>query len=136
MPVVCREGQYAPGRVPVTSHVCDIPARLKALIPGAFVMLNTRTQRFEIHDAAQPFTTLCCELPFDTLDARALVYVRQYHASRLDDVLREVDEHNRRLEEDALNRHLDTAGQKTKEAVAFLARRSDRDRVPDELLRA
>ena len=53
MAPVCREGFYSPDRIPVTKHVCDIPDRLKQIDRHYFVMFNTRSQRFELHDARQ-----------------------------------------------------------------------------------
>ena len=134
MTVFCREGEYARDRIPVTSHVTDIPARLKEIAPGYFVMLNTRTQRYEIHDSAQPFGTLACALPFDALDARALDYARRYHVSRLMETAREVDACNERLERDAQARLMDRAAQKTREAVNYLKHKTDTDTIPKELI--
>ena len=134
MAVYCREGEFAQGRIPVTSHVLDIPARLKAINPNWFVMLNTRTQRFEIHDAAQPEGTLCCALPFDALDARAVEYARRYHVSRLRETAREIDEYNERLAEAAQRDHLARAADRTREALTYLRRRTDTDTIPKELM--
>ena len=134
MAIYCREGEFAPGRIPVTSHVLSIPARLKAIDPNWFVMLNTRTQRFEIHDAAQPEGTLCCALPFDALDARAVEYARCYHVSRLRETAREIDEYNERLAEAAQRDHLARAADRTREALTYLRRRTDTDTIPKELM--
>ena len=134
MAVYCREGEFAEGRIPVSSHVTDIPARLKAINPGWFVMLNARTQRFEIHDAAQPGGTLACVLPFDELDARAIEYARRYHVSRLHETAREIDEYNERLERAAQRDYLALAADKTREAISYLRRRTDTDTIPKELM--
>ena len=132
--VICREGEYAQHRVPVVSHVTDIPARLKQLAPGYFVMLNTKTQRFEIHDGRQPGGTLACVLPFEGLDGRALEYARRYHVSRLEETARAVDAFNERLEREAQARLLEEAGAKTREAVKYLKGREDTDTIPKELI--
>ena len=134
MAVYCREGEFAEGRIPVTSHVTDIPARLKAINPDWFVMLNARTQRFEIHDAAQPGGTMACALPFDALDGRALEYARRYHVSRLQETAREIDRHNQRLEEAARRDYLAAAADRTREALQYLRRRTDTDTIPKELI--
>ena len=134
MAVFCREGEFAEGRIPVTSHVTDIPARLKAINPDWFVMLNARTQRFEIHDAAQPGGTMACALPFDALDGRALEYARRYHVSRLQETAREIDRHNQRLEEAARRDYLAAAADRTREALQYLRRRTDTDTIPKELM--
>ena len=134
MTVFCREGESAPGRIPVTSHAMDIPARLKALSSGYFVMLNTRTQRFELHDAAQKGGTLACVLPFDALDARAIEYARRYHVSRLAETAREIDAFNENLEREAQQRYMAQAAERTREALHYLRRRPDADAIPKELI--
>ena len=134
MAVYCREGEFAEGRIPVTSHVTDIPARLKAINPRWFVMLNARTQRFEIHDAAQPDGTLACALPFDALDARAIEYARRYHVSRLAETAREIDAFNENLEREAQQRYMAQAAERTREALHYLRRRPDADAIPKELI--
>ena len=136
MAVICREGEFAEGRIPVTSHATDIPARLKEIRPEYFIMLNTRTQRFEIHDAGQRDGTLACVLPFDALDARALEYARRYHVSRLAETAREIDDFNERLEREAQKRHLDRAADRTREALNYLKDRTDTDIIPKELIQS
>ena len=134
MAVICREGEYAEGRIPITSHVTDIPARLKEIRDEYFIMLNTRTQRFEIHDASQPDGTLACALPFDALDARTLEYARRYHVSRLAETAREIDDFNERLEREAQKRHLERAADRTREALNYLKDKTDTDIIPKELI--
>ena len=134
MAVYCREGEFAEGRIPVTSHVTDIPGRLKAVDSHYFVMLNAHTQRFEIHDGTQPGGTLCCVLPFDTLDERAVEYARRYHVSRLYETAREIDAYNERLEQAAQRDYLSRAADRTREALAYLSHRTDRDTIPKELI--
>ena len=51
-----REGEYGKGRVPVVSHALDIPARLKELDEGYFVMLNRKTQTVGISEYKYYFT--------------------------------------------------------------------------------
>lgn len=131
---VCREGFYSPDRIPVTKHVCDIPDRLKQIDRHYFVMFNTRSQRFELHDARQRGSTLACVLPFDELDARALVYARKYHVSRLSQTVREVDDFNDRLEREARRRFLNDAADRTREAFSYLKNNSRTDEIPKELM--
>ena len=134
--IVCHEGRSGQGRVPLTSHVCDIPARLKAVIPTLFVMIDASSGRIEIHDSAQRGGTLCCVLPYPALDARALVYIRRYRRERLEETAREIDACNARLEEAALRAHLDRAADKTADALKYMSRHDQADSLPKELMNA
>ena len=132
--IICHEGLCEHGRVPLTSHVCDIPRRLKAIIPTLFVMIDVFSGRIEIHDSAQRGGTLACVLPYPELDARALTYVQRYRRERLEETAREIDAYNERLERRALAGHLDRAADRTREAIAYLDRHSQIDRLPKELM--
>lgn len=129
-----REGECARDRVPVVSHALDIPQRLKELEPGYFVMLNTRTQKYEVHHGDGQ-NTLECVLPYDELDERTVRHVRKHRMERLEALVREVEAHNRRLEEEAARAFLEDAGQRTKEAVRYLSNNSRTDEIPKELMR-
>lgn len=128
------EGQYAQDRIPVLSNVYRIPERLKEINPNFFVMFNSATQKFEVHDAAQTMNTFACQLPFDELDARALEYVQKYSFVNLDKLAREVEEHNDRLDEQRKSAILDKAGYKTKQALKYLDQTSKTDQIPKELI--
>lgn len=132
--IVCHEGLCEHGRAPLTSHVCDIPRRLKAMRPTLFVMIDVSSGRIEIHDSAQRGGTLACVLPYSELDARALTYVQRYRRERLAETAREIDEHNARMERQALAGHLGRAADRTREAIGYLSRHASIDRLPRELM--
>jgi hypothetical protein len=129
-----REGEYGKNRVPVTGNALDIPQRLKEMNGGYFVMFNTILQKFEIWHRGSGEGTLECVLPYEALDARALRHVRKHRIERQAQLLREVEEHNRRLEEQSRRQWLDRAGDRTREAVRYLRNRVDMDEVPKELM--
>ena len=130
-----REGEYAKGHVPVVSHALDIPARLKELDEHYFVMLNTGTQRFEVHYRDGEESVLECVLPYDALDERAVRHVRRHRMERMEELMREVEEHNRKLEEEMRKEWLCRAGERTAEAIRYLKNRSDTDEIPKELMK-
>ena len=130
----CVEGEASFGRIPVLDNVYDIPARLKSLSRSFFVMLNTRTQKFEIHSSNVPYNTFECALPFDELDARAIEYARRYSAVRLEETAREVELHNERLEKRRYNEMIDKANYKAREVFNYLKNNSKTDDVPMEVI--
>lgn len=129
-----KEGEYAKDRVPVTGHALDIPARLKEMDEGYFVMLNTRTQKYEIYHDDGTGGALQCVLPFGELDERTVRHVREYRMERMEEIQRAVEAHNRRLEEETQKKWLEEAGERTREAVNYLKNKSDTDEIPKELM--
>lgn len=130
-----REGEYGRDRVPVISHAMDIPERLKELDDGYFVMLNVKTQRFEVWHRGEGEGVLECVLPYDGLDERTVRHVREHRMERMDQLIREIEEHNAQLEEDAQRKWLDEAGERTREAFGYLRSRSGTEEIPAELMR-
>lgn len=130
-----REGEFGRDRVPVVSHAMDIPARLKELDKGYFVMLNVKTQRFEVWHRGDGEGMLECVLPYDGLDERAVRHVREHRMERMEELIREIEEHNARLEEEARRSWLEKAGERTREAFSYLRNKPGEEEIPEELLR-
>lgn len=132
--MICTEGRPSKGRVPVLTHALDIPARLKEISRDFFVMLNTETQKFEVHDAGQPYGTLACVLPFDALDARAIEYVKQFYHANVTDLAREIDEYNERYDLSQKAALIDKANYKACEALKYLNNTTKTDSIPKEVI--
>ena len=130
-----RAGEFGRDRIPVVSHAMDIPERIRELDEGYFVMFNVKTQRFEIWHRGSGEGLLECVLPYDALDERAVRHIRQHRIERMEQLIREMEEHNARLEEEARKKWLDEAGERTREAFGYLRSKPDADEIPEELLR-
>ena len=128
-------GRLTGERIPVRSHALDIPERVRELDGALSVMLNRRTQKYEIWREEEGGDVLECVLPYDALDERTVRHVRRHRMERMEALLREVEEHNRKLEEETRRRWLEEAGERTREAVKYLRNRTDEDEVPAELVR-
>lgn len=130
----CIEGRACKDRLPVLTNPMDIPVRLKEVNGDFFVMFNTKLQKFEVHCASQPGTTLACVLPFDELDARAITYVREFSRERTEQIAREIEEYNERLDAREKAALIDKAGYKTREAFNYLKNNSKTDAIPQEVI--
>ena len=130
----CREGECSKDRIPVLNGVYGIPERLKELRESLFVMYNTVAGVYEVHDASQDDCTLACELPYEELDARALLYVRERMRERFDEMVAEIERHNAMLEETAMNEQMDKAGYKMRQAIKYLSSHESADSLPKEMI--
>ena len=127
--------KYAKDRIEIRTHALDIPDRVRALDERLTIMLNRKTQRYEIWRSEPDGATLECVLPYDQLDARTVGHVRAHRIERLEMLQREIEEHNRRLEEKTRRAWLEKAGELTREAVKYLNGKADKDEAPDELIK-
>lgn len=130
----CREGEYAKDRIPVVRSVYGIPERMKELRESLFMMFNVKTQRYEVHDSTQTDCTLACELPFEQLDARALLYVREHMRERTEALVAEIERHNEQLEEKSYQEKMDKAGYRMKQAIRYLSSHESAETLPEEML--
>ena len=133
--IILREGEYAPGYIPITSNVFDIPERLKELDERFFVVFNRQTQRYEVHVTGQQGGTLGCVIPYYlALDARTVEYVREHMAARTEAIAEEIERYNEKLERDTMAAHMDKAAYKMKNAIKYADAHSDAEAVPKELI--
>jgi len=130
----CTEGMACKDHIPVLTHTMDIPVRLKEVNRDFFIMLNTKSQKFEIHCKSQPYDTLACVLPFDTLDERTIEYARKYSSARTEIITREIDEFNERLNKKKQQETIDKANYKMKEAYNYLKNNRTTDHIPEEVI--
>lgn len=128
-PIQCREGINDEERVAVTGDALDIVERLKELYDGYFVMLNRRTQKYELHVSGQR-CTLGCEFPFETLDARAIEYARRHERERIDEYMREMEKEEIREEARKAGR-IREAAERMADGLAYLNDK-ETDIFPDE----
>lgn len=62
---------------PVFSSALNIPERIKEYDQDLFLVFNNKNERFEIHSYEGGETSYNATLPFKSLDARTLRYIRQ-----------------------------------------------------------
>lgn len=130
--VRCEEGVSTKERIAVTGDVLNITGRLKEIDESYFVMLNKKTQRFEVHVRGQA-QTLGCELPFEALDARTIEYVRQHHASRIKAILAEMEAQEAAMEQEKTKRLMELH-ERAADGMAYVKDKRTTDEFPDEAL--
>lgn len=91
-------------KVKITHDVFDIADRIKEISPDYFVMYDKALNRFEIHNARQSPDTLSLVLPYDTLDCRAVELVLKTRVQNIENMLREMEQHNAALDREASRR--------------------------------
>ena len=85
-----------------------IAKRLQEIDPGYVILLNLKTQKFEVHNVFQS-DTYCLTLPYETLDARTEDYVRKTSVARIDEIFKELDRDNAKREKDISSALFDNA---------------------------
>lgn len=87
----------------ISHDLYGIAERLREIEDGYFVLRNRISGKTEVHSAYNKGPTYCFTVPFDELDARTLEYCKKTRASNTDRILKEIEEHNKKLEEKRFN---------------------------------
>ncbi len=82
----------------IYSDCQDIIKRLKEIDKDYFVVYNLNRKTFELHNRAQEEGTFCLTLPFDTLDERTIDLTLRTQSFKRDELIKELDAENERLE--------------------------------------
>lgn len=116
----------------IESNVYDIPQRLREIDPNYYVVLNTDTQKYEVHHSKQIGGTLCLNLPFDELDSRTIDYVKSHDIKYAKQIFEEIDMHNAVIEREAKRKAFDEPNQKVKEIHRYVTKYESKETVPDD----
>lgn len=82
----------------------DISSRLRDVDDRYRLYRNLRTNKFEVYIGR----ALQFAVPFDELDARTIAYAKKTRIERKDELLAEIERHNRRLDEEKEKRTRDS----------------------------
>lgn len=96
-----------------------VEERLREIDPSYEVFYNKKEKRFEVFSVRGGVRALCVVSPFAELDARLVSFVRKTRAERAAEIIREIEEHNEKLEKKQ-NERIDEI---KKEKLAEIARR-------------
>lgn len=129
-----RRGQYEAHKIPITSNVYEIPERLADINENYFVMYDTDSSHYELHDSSLYGDTLLCIFPFDELDIRALNYVYENSYKTPEEVAYEVEEYNEKLAKKKEEEILCDANYKMRDAFNYLKNNTKTDSIPKELI--
>ena len=116
----------------IYTNVYDIPQRLREIDPNYFVVRNHRTHQFEVHHKGQVGSTLALNIQFDELDDRTIQLARSTQPQYAQNIFREMERNNAKIENDIMSDAIDVAEQKTKEMFRYVAPKGTVDTAPDD----
>ena len=85
-------------KIKIYSDVYNISKRIKDIEKNYYIVYNTITKKFEIHNSAQKDTSYCLTLPYLELDERTLNYVNKTKSENIEKILEEIEKNNKQRE--------------------------------------
>jgi len=107
----------------IERHISRVPAKLKELDEGYFVLFNARTKKFEVHNSKQRQSTYSFEVPFDELDYRTVRYARETAVHRGDEIVAKIEESEKRKEDESDKKYADMFEEKATDLAEALSGR-------------
>ena len=115
-------------RIFISHDLFNIVKRLKQIDKNYFVLYNKKSQKYEVH-YKRNFGTLELVLPFDRLDKRAIDLVLKSKIENKQKLLKEMEENNKKLEQQQSQKMLDEANFKAKEMMAYAFSKGDSENI-------
>lgn len=98
-------------KITIKNDVFNIFKRIKQINYNYFIIFNTNKNKYEIYD--ETCESIVFTLPYECLDERCLTYVLKMLKTSNEEILKEIEQHNFRLEkeenEKLINKALDCA---------------------------
>ena len=85
--------------IKITSDTYFISQRIKEIDKDYFIVFNTKTKHFEVHNKRQAPSTYCIGLPFLELDERCLDKINETRVENIKKLLSEIEKQNQKIEE-------------------------------------
>ena len=81
-------------KIKIESDVYNISKRIKNIDKGYYVVFNTSTNKFEIHNEHQAGSSYCLTLPFTQLDERTINFIEETKSENIEKILSKIENEN------------------------------------------
>ena len=82
-------------KIKIDCDVYNISKRVKYIDKDYYVVFNTSTSKFEIHNSSQIGSTYCLTLPFSTLDERTLNFINETKTENIENIITKIEKENK-----------------------------------------
>lgn len=82
-------------KIKISSDVYNISKRIKEIDKNYYIVFNTSTNKFEIHNSNQTGGSFCVSVPYPFLDERTLNLVNATRVENIERILNEIENENK-----------------------------------------
>jgi len=105
--------------IKIEHDVFNIVNRIKDIDNDYYIVFNTRSKKFEVHNSSQVMNSYCLTCPYDSLDQRLLKYAQKTRIVNIDKILEEIDETNTKIEKEIDDERVDKSKIMLKEIYKY-----------------
>jgi hypothetical protein len=119
----------------INSSVLNIPARLRQIDRGYFVVRNHKTRQFEVHHSGQIGGTLALNIPYEELDQRTIDLVRSTRIEYMQNVINEMERNNAKIEEEQERKREDLCQGVVKDIYRYVKAHESKDTIDSDIFK-
>ena len=82
-------------KIKILTDVYNIANRIKDIDTNYYIVFNTSTKKFEVHNSAQADNSFCLTIPYDFLDERTLNLVNDTRVENIERILNDIEKENK-----------------------------------------
>ncbi len=82
-------------KIKIFTDVYDISNRIKNIDKNYYILFNTSTKKFEVHNSSQKDNSYCLTIPYNFLDERTLNLVNETRVENIERILNEIENENK-----------------------------------------
>ena len=116
----------------IKSSVHRIPERLKQIDTKYFIVRNHQTCEFEVHHSGQAYNTLALNIPYQELDERILEKVRSTRIEYINEILKDMDNNNEKLEIEKDRKMNEVTETVTKDIYRYLKSHESKETIDED----
>ena len=112
--------------IKVKNDAFNITERIKKINPYYYVVYNTKKHHFEVHNSKQIPSTFCITCD-SGLNYQVLTKLHMTKIENIDKIMRDIDENNAAIENEAKRVEMDKASFKAREIFRYASHNEDCD---------
>lgn len=89
--------------ISINTDTYFISQRLREIDKNYFLVFNTKSKKYEVHNKGQADNTYCVGLPFMAIDERVIDLVQKSRVENINKLTAEIEKNNERIEKENKN---------------------------------
>jgi len=89
--------------ISINTDTYFIAERLKEIDKNYFLVFNTKSKKYEVHNKGQADNTFCVGLPFMAIDERVIDLVQKTRVENINKLIEEIEKNNEKIEKQNKN---------------------------------
>lgn len=89
--------------ISINTDTYFISERVKEIDKNYFLVFNTKSKKYEVHNKGQADNTFCVGLPFMAIDERVIDLVQKTRVENINKLIEEIEKNNEKIEKQNKN---------------------------------